>query len=510
MSYSEEEILKSSEDSGWNSSGTWNHYGSENYYSNRSSHPEYSSAWATYATLTKPSLPLKPHKKTTTESFTSSSGVGTGYNSLQQQQQFSKSQHHLNYASNNHTNHISSRHSTRRFSEDESTYLSTSTGSPSSFNHNLRPSTVQRISHKPLPPAKPPRNSVSSKSYTSSSSSSVKSSQVRQEFTSAWHKSIDLDHTLPPPEGYGNIRRSASNDVEGFASSFRHSNASNTTNNHLEYSIVPRDTSLVDPFLTNHLYDEIGSHRQNHHQIQHQQQQVQHQPSMTSNSLSNDNLDHNRSFNHEVNLSTFTPNRLNDQLHRSRQHSSWNYSSSNAQYHQQMQEVRAAIQAEVQKHVRSRSTHHPRCTNHEQQNQYETPTRIRESSLDRTNSAWNSKRPVHTQFQPSNVHPSKAPPVIPSNRSVEQTERKPLQPRAITDEYATVMHPPPPEVAMKSIRAVIKPLHQVTFSPCVNFYPHHSFFRLSFSFLLLPGAQKAAKTKKMHFNFNRRSFLCYN
>lgn len=489
MSYSEEEVLKSSEDSGWNSSGTWNNYASKSYYTDRSSHAEYSNAWSTYATLTKPSLAGKVSRRKQLETLVPSNGVSSSY-SLEQQQQFSKSQHALNYtspSSNHQVNPHVNRHAGRRFSEDESSYMSTSIGSPSSFTHNnsnsnvLVHSNVQRIPHKPLPPAKPPRNSISSRSYTSSSSSN-KSSQLRQEFTHNWHKSIDLDHTLPPPEGYGNIRRSASNDVEGFASSFRHSNAqSNSSHNYRDYSIVPCDSSLVNSFLSNHLYDEIASHRRPHvSQKSHAHQQATLPPppppqaSILNSSSSHDNSDsHSRSFSNDVSLSTFTSNRLADQLHRSRQHSSWNYSSSNDQYHQQMQEVRAAIQAEVQKHVRSRSTHHHTRSNNDstdncsdQQNVYETPNRIRETSLNRTNSSWNEtakasvQQPLQsTMFKCDNVVPLEAP-----SQSIEplDTTRKPVQSRAIADEYATVMHPPPSDVALKSIRAVIKPLYQVT------------------------------------------------
>lgn len=494
MSYSEEEVLKSSEDSGWNSSGTWNNYATKSYYTDRSSRPEYSNAWSTYATLTKPSVTSKSKdRRKDCDTFVPCNGISSSV-SLQQQQQFSKSQHALNYytASNHQNNHHGNRHSSRRFSEDESSYMSTSIGSPSSFTQNSTNvqhvhSNVQRIPHKPLPPAKPPRNSISSRSYTSSSSSS-KSNQLRQEFTHNWHKSIDLDHTLPPPEGYGNIRRSASNDVDGFASSFKHSNTTNLPGNYREYSIVPGDSSLVNSFLSNHLYDEITSHRHPHSHKQQQQQQHQNhhhsqhhhqlpaQASITNSSSSNDNIDsHSRSFNNDISLSTFTSNRLADQLHRSRQHSSWNYSSSNDQYQQQMQEVRAAIQAEVQKHVRSRSSHHTRSNNDykdnandQHQNQYEIPGRIRESSLNRTNSSWNSNKvsteqsiPISTIFKSDDVASVEI-----SNQKIDSIElRKPVQSsRAIVaDEYATVMHPPPSDVAMKSIRAVIKPLYQVTF-----------------------------------------------
>lgn len=408
MSYSEDDILRPDEWPVSGGPGTWNRR-----------HSQSSKQWSaagTYATLTRPPPPAKPL-------FLAGP---TARNSLQPHH--SRSQHHLNYApipavdmGHQQLQHAGPSHRNqqeeyqhppaysrifRRFSEDDSNSLyylpannahSSAHPSPSSSSSSFKPASLkqplkQDLRPKPIPPPKPPRSSLEK---NDSLNRSLIQSKSQRNLAIGWNKTVDFDD-VPPPEGYGNIKRSASNDVEGFLTTFG-GYTKGSFNRPIEHENA-HTRLLADGYTTDHLYDEISTNGRAH----------------TSNGDSG----------------VHTTNKIYSGPHR--------HPHAPTQREQQQQQPHEQVnQQSSNKHLRSRSEHHPRCPN--SSNHYEAPFKLRGLSVERA-----------AEPKPRTGPEPPADPPVPAARRVSSY-----------DEYATVLHPPPPDVALRTIRSVIKPLQKV-------------------------------------------------
>lgn len=395
MSYSEDDVLRPDEWPVAAGSGTWT--------LRRPQVPNQRSSLGSYATLNKPQPPPKPARI-----------LSDSMARLHLQPHVSRSQHHLNYASipsvpltaQNRSSRTRDGHEaaelqhapvyshvSRRFSEDDSAafyYLPSnahsvqSSSSSSSFKPvNLRPK-PETERRKPVPPAKPPRPSLDNNEALKSRPN-LSQSKSQRNLAHGWNKSVDIEH-LPPPEGYGNIKRSASNDFEGFLTTFG-GYTKGSFSRGIEHENA-HQRLLADGYSTDHLYDEIGTNGR------------------LSSAPTNGEL-------------VSASNKVYSVPNRQPSHHP-------AHREQPVQpQARTSGQRSSNKHLRSRSEHHPRCPN--SSNHYEAPLKLRDLSLDR-----------------------------------------PPQPQAVTrvvtscDEYAVVLHPPSAESALNTIAPVVKQLKQVS------------------------------------------------
>lgn len=427
MSYSEDDILRPDE---WPAAGpgTWNRR-----------HSQSSKQWPAagmYATVNRPPPPAKPL-------FLTSGSMSR--NSVQAHH--SHSQHHLNYApvagdmayqqpssGSSHRKQQSQHHNDgsyqhppaysrifRRFSEtDEPTafyYLPAANNAhssahpspPSSTSSSFKPVTTgvhhapllkPDLRPKPVPPPKPPRSALE---QNDSLNRNLIQSKSQRNLAAAWNKTFEFGD-VPPPEGYGNnIKRSASNDVEGFLTTFGGYTKGSLNRKPIEHENA-HTRLLNDGYGTDHLYDEISSNGR----------------ACVSNG-DNGVIATNKIYATPHQRHSYTP----------------------APREQQLQPQQAALQQPQasHKHLRSRSEHHPRCPN--SSNHYEAPFKLRNLSVERISDQQNGR---------SVPDPPPDPPVVvPAVRRVSSH-----------DEYATVLHPPPPDVALRTIRSVIKPLQKVS------------------------------------------------
>lgn len=371
------------------------------------------SSLGTYATLSKPLPPPKPARI-----------MSDSIARLNLQPHVSRSQHHLNYASvpmaplttqqrpgrsrgQYEASELQQRAAggmysqmSRRFSEDDSAafyYLpsnahssvvqpSTSSSSSSFKPVNLKSKQEMEQRRKPVPPAKPPRPSLDNNEGLKSRSN-LSQSKSQRNLAQSWNKTVEID-PVPPPEGYGNIKRSASNDFEGFLTTFG-GYTKGSFSRPIEHENA-HQRLLADGYSTDHLYDEIGMNGR---------------PSAAP-------------PNGDLVIST---NKIYSVPNRQPAHPP----------HRETQphppttvQPRSASQRSSNKHLRSRSEHHPRCPN--SSNHYEAPLKLRDLSLD---------RPPHLN---------------PVTRMVTSC-----------DEYAVVQQPPSADSALDAIAPVLKQLKQV-------------------------------------------------
>lgn len=492
-----------------------------------------------YATLNhhrRPKVPVKPQRRPSQEyliagSSDLNSNSSSRSSSLLHGHPFSKSQHQLNqYASVL----PPSSSSGRRLSEDKS-YVSTSISSDhsssySSFKPGSNPNSAfteihatRRTNQKPIPPPKPPRrnenvasNNVATDSVIVGGGSSLSQSKSQRSLsyssnsTSGWQngsnsKSIDFGNAVvnvPPPEGYGNIKRSASNDIDTFfndlpdigggsdhrrgsgggettrMSTFTNTSSATTTSgisssasrSNLTVNMIEHEDAhsrlLSGPFSsstnTDHLYDEIpaasNAHSHGHHHSHHHHGHQHHASS---------SFDlHIEPYGETVAHPSLITSYAHHQQHNGRSHSN----------------------KQLSQHGRSKSEHQPRYNNNDESSHvYDQPENYRDDVLNGSSANGVHHQQVHNHhdhhlrtsqsFQVSGGGKGRVPPSLPlpptpgeqaqkQQRSSQQiVTSKSTIPRAIVpntdDEYALVLRAPPPDIALKTIRAVIKPLFQV-------------------------------------------------
>lgn len=315
---------------------------------------------------------------------------------------------------------------------------------------SISSSSGQRGSEKPVPPPKPPRLSING--GMGSMAPHISKSQHHLN----WTKSVDFGYSLPPepPEGYGSLKRSASNDRnDHYAEIGSNSNSShNSRGPNATFSTFlgsrnsssgisssspsqPQQYHYSSPHYEHQLH-----HPQPQHTSSHQQQSTHQQMTEKSNY---------EKLIPQSSLSVFYDEIAKVSSAASVASPSTSLSSSHvistppSDYSNPIltsSGVSSFSQPGIRQrdkkhsvHSRSKSEHHPRCPNFLHMT-HEPPSRF---SLTSTSSDAES---THNFYE--------APP-------------EPRR-RASIDQVIPSNPPPAPDMAMKKIRSVIKPLHQVT------------------------------------------------
>lgn len=366
----------------------------------------------------------------------------------------------------------------RRLSQDESiSFLA----SHSSFKPITASSHIHRMdgvqhrnprssSSKPTPPPKPPRNMTTGNSNQAVPSSQLHQSKSQRNLATyeevggrpGWpnQKSIDSYSHVPPPEGYGNIKRSISNDIainEGFGtannslsglhtSSSGISSLASSSRGGIEHEDA-HQRLLLDPYTNENVYDEIdaggGSGRNT----------ASSSSSRMNSSVSSFAIPSHKNTTDEIDEISFA-------------HSPHNKSSSGASFSQGNKQ-----------HLRSKSEHHTRypATSSSDQSHpiYESLTKYgRGRSVDKGLVNGSSTSSHQQSGHGGNWVPPPLPPMQFKSQSTHHDNNKPsvssipkFEPPHFRlpsqDEYSVVLKPPTADIALKSIRTVIRPLFQV-------------------------------------------------
>ena len=360
----------------------------------------------------------------------------------------------------------------RRMSEDESAYLSSNVASNhSSFSSfipvahvhrmdqpktTVKPQPQPRVSRsnsskpalpakpvpaaKPCPPIKPPRSSIESSNSGHQRSSQMHQSKSQRNLATyeeiggssqGWQnqKSMESYSHVPPPEGYGNLFRCNDEDSKTIG---LHTSSSGISS----LSSRVKDDSVLDPYSQEPLYDEIGG------------------PGLQTSSRINSSIS---SFALQYNNSG---------------RSSDNNSMDQQQLPDQVFAHNKKGSQGSKLHLRSKSEHHYSSTHrqalsptnsssHHSNQQHALYEQIPANGSDKMRRDRSSER---LDSHVGNVTGKWVPTVMykPHNNGTAYKEfqtphvRLPSQ-----DEYALVTKPPTADVALKSIRNVIKMLSQV-------------------------------------------------
>jgi hypothetical protein len=365
---------------------------------------------------------------------------------------------------------------------------------------------------KPSPPMKPPRNSIEQNNSSSQPRTQMHQSKSQRNLATyeevgtglGWQtqKSVDSYSHVPPPEGYGNVNRSFDDGVGGYSalgvSTGLHTSSSGISS--LVDTQQPR--GLIDPYTQEPLYDEIGGPGLQSASSGVSSSRIN--SSVSSFALqynSNSSSHHSRSSDNSVDQQSLQlPDQVFAHSSRNKPNSGKQHLRSKSEHHHQSNTNRQASCPSSTTTNKTTTSHLSNQGSHpiyEQLSESSATSRIpvlnRDRSCDRvissgrhSSSGTSSSNSSHHYSQPSHqinsshvghVTGNWVPPPLPPLQYKSQPNNKVnnngsssstsyFQPPHVRlpsqDEYALVTKPPTADIALKSIRNVIKSLAQVS------------------------------------------------